>query len=174
MIVETTLFSLSVFHGNLLDYTAASLFSSWNQWITLPISYADLPRNAQLCITFHDCAGPGRHVPVGGTTIPLFGKTGVLRQGMYDLEVWPEIRADSTSSSSTHGKMRNSLGQHQMQRLAKLTKKHRNGHMSKIDWLDRLTFREIELVNEREKQSTDHLYLVLEFPRIVIQGQWVS
>ena len=29
----------------------------------------------------------------------------------------------------------------QMTRLSKLAKKHREGHMTKVDWLDRLTFR---------------------------------
>lgn len=33
----------------------------------------------------------------------------------------------------------------------KLTKAHRQGHMVKVDWLDRLTFREIEMINEVRK-----------------------
>lgn len=32
--------------------------------------------------------------------------------------------------------------------LSQLTKAHRQGHMVKVDWLDRLTFREIEMINE--------------------------
>lgn len=35
-----------------------------------------------------------------------------------------------------------------------LTKAHRQGHMVKVDWLDRLTFREIEMINE-VRRSTD-------------------
>lgn len=38
--------------------------------------------------------------------------------------------------------------------------------MTKIDWLDRLTFREIELVNEQEKRDSDFMYLMIEFPHI--------
>lgn len=53
-----------------------------------------------------------------------------------------------------------------MQRLAKLAKKHRNGQIQKVDWLDRLTFREIELINEREKRESDYLYLMVEFPSV--------
>ena len=55
--------------------------------------------------------------------------------------------------------------------------------MSKVDWLDRLTFREIELVNEvgqvicggscdllchiyqKEKSCSKSMYLMVEFPR---------
>ncbi|CAK9810048.1 Phosphatidylinositol 3-kinase catalytic subunit type 3 [Anthophora quadrimaculata] len=109
-------------------HTAYKHFTSrwnWNQWVTLPISYSDLPRDAQLCISLYDCAGPGRQLPVGGTTISLFGKHGVFRQGMLDLRVWPGVEADGSVPTTTPGKTRD-RGKEQMQRLAKLVKKHRN------------------------------------------------
>lgn len=55
-------------------------FSSWNEWVTLPIQYNDLPRTAQLALTVYDCIGPNRMAPVGGTTVSLFSKYGVFRQ----------------------------------------------------------------------------------------------
>ncbi|XP_011311531.1 phosphatidylinositol 3-kinase catalytic subunit type 3 [Fopius arisanus] len=143
---------------------------NWNQWVTLPISYSDLPRDAQLTITIYDCAGPGRQVPVGGTTISLFGKYGVFRQGMLDLRVWPGVEADGNVPTSTPGKARDS-GKEQMQRLAKLAKKRKNGQISRVDWLDRLTFREIELISEREKRASEYLYLTVEFPEVTMDGQ---
>ncbi|XP_033226096.1 phosphatidylinositol 3-kinase catalytic subunit type 3 isoform X2 [Belonocnema kinseyi] len=157
-------------------HTAYKHFTSrwnWNQWVTLPISYSDLPRDAQLCITLYDCAGPGQQIPVGGTAISLFGKHGVFRQGMLDLKVWPGVEADGRNPSSTPGKARDH-GKEQMQRLAKLAKKHRNGQMSKVDWLDRLTFREIELINEREKRASEYLYLMVEFPEVTMNGKSCS
>lgn len=39
-----------------------------------------------------------------------------------------------------------------------------------MDWLDRLTFREIEHINEREKRNSDYLYLMIEFPTLVIDN----
>lgn len=36
--------------------------------------------------------------------------------------------------------------------------------MEKVDWLDRLTFREIEMINEKEKRSANSLFLMVEFP----------
>ena len=48
-----------------------------------------------------------------------------------------------------------------------MTKKHRNGHMIKCDWLDRLSFREIEMINERQKRESNFMYLMIEFPQIV-------
>lgn len=61
-------------------YYIAGLYCSWNEWVTLPIAYSDLPRDAVLAMTILDCAGPGRLMVVGGTTISLFGKHGMFRQ----------------------------------------------------------------------------------------------
>lgn len=142
---------------------------SWNEWITLPIQFNDLPRTAQLALTIYDCAGPNKLLPVGGTTVSLFSKYGVFRQGMMDLRVWPNKVADGNFPTTTPGKVTNE-NKDDMQRLAKLAKKHRNGHIPKVDWLDRLTFREIEIVNEREKRNSDYLYLIIEFPRVIVDG----
>lgn len=53
---------------------------SWNEWITLTVNYSDLPRTAKLAMTIYDCAGPGKLMVVGGTSISLFGKHGMFRQ----------------------------------------------------------------------------------------------
>jgi phosphatidylinositol 3-kinase len=53
-----------------------ALFHSWNEWLKLPVKYPDLPRNAQVALTIWDVYGPGKAVPVGGTTVSLFGKYG--------------------------------------------------------------------------------------------------
>lgn len=50
---------------------------------------------------------------------------------MLDLRVWPNKEADGNYPSSTPGKARDS-GKEQMQRLSKLAKKHRNGHLTKV------------------------------------------
>jgi phosphatidylinositol 3-kinase len=118
-----------------------------------------------LGFTVYDCTGPGQMSIVGGTVISVFGKHGIFREGMFDLKVWPSVEADPASESTTPGKGKEST-HHQMQRLAKLAKKHRNGQIQKVDWLDRLTFREIEVINEREKRESDFLYLMVEFPTV--------
>lgn len=147
------------------SYKAFTNRWNWNEWVTLPVYYSDLPRNAMLAMTIYDCAGPGKVMVVGGTTISLFGKHGMLRQGMFDLRVWSGMEG----SEKTPGKAPDT-GKEQMQRLAKLVKKHRNGHLPKVDWLDRLTFREIEMINEKEKRSSDYMYLMIEFPTVQIDG----
>ena len=49
---------------------------SWNEWLTLPVQYSDLPRSSQLCLTVWEIYGTDNVKPVGGTTIALFSKRG--------------------------------------------------------------------------------------------------
>ncbi|XP_038599908.1 phosphatidylinositol 3-kinase catalytic subunit type 3 [Tachyglossus aculeatus] len=145
------------------SYKAFSTRWNWNEWLKLPVKYPDLPRNAQVALTIWDVYGPGKAIPVGGTTVSLFGKYGMFRQGMHDLKVWPNVEADGLEPTKTPGRTSSTLSEDQMSRLAKLTKAHRQGHMVKVDWLDRLTFREIEMINESEKRSSNFMYLMVEF-----------
>ncbi|XP_060685733.1 phosphatidylinositol 3-kinase catalytic subunit type 3 [Hemiscyllium ocellatum] len=148
------------------SYKAFSTRWNWNEWLKLPVKYPDLPRNAQVALTIWDVYGPGKAVPIGGTTVSLFGKYGMFRQGMHDLKVWPNVEADGSEPTMTAGRTSSNVSEDQMSRLAKLTKAHRQGHMVKVDWLDRLTFREIEMINESEKRSSNFMYLMVEFPRV--------
>lgn len=50
------------------------ILKSWNEWLTIPLKYRDLPVTAQLALTVWDIYGPRKAVPVGGTTFRLFGK----------------------------------------------------------------------------------------------------
>uniref|UniRef100_A0A8C9G0K5 phosphatidylinositol 3-kinase n=1 Tax=Pavo cristatus TaxID=9049 RepID=A0A8C9G0K5_PAVCR len=62
------------------SYKAFSTRWNWNEWLKLPVKYPDLPRNAQVALTIWDVYGPGKAVPVGGTTVSLFGKYGYTRE----------------------------------------------------------------------------------------------
>ncbi len=60
---------------NLTLMTSLSTFlSRWNEWVTLPIRYCDLPLSSQITFTVWDIAGPRAAAPVGGTTFRLFSK----------------------------------------------------------------------------------------------------
>lgn len=50
---------------------------------------------------------------------------------MLDLRVWPSRKADGSNPTKTPGKARE-VDDEQMPRLAKLAKKHRNGHINKV------------------------------------------
>ncbi|EEB15521.1 Phosphatidylinositol 3-kinase catalytic subunit type, putative [Pediculus humanus corporis] len=142
---------------------------NWNEWVTLPVLFSDLPRNAQLALTIYDCIGCSQTQPVGGTTISLFGKHGVFRTGMIDLKVWPNCEADGNFPSQTPGKTKDN-GKIQTQRLAKLVKKHKIGQLPVVDWLDRLAFLEIEVINEMEKKNSNFFHLMIEFPFIEVNS----
>ena len=42
--------------------------------------------------------------------------------------------------------------------------------MMKCDWLDRLSFREIEMINEKQKRESNFMYLNIEFPQVAHDG----
>lgn len=62
---------------------------SWNEWVTLPHLFSELPRTAMLAITILDCAGAGQVTVIGGTTISLFGKNCVFRQVNFEKDFGP-------------------------------------------------------------------------------------
>uniref|UniRef100_H2YNJ5 Phosphatidylinositol 3-kinase catalytic subunit type 3 n=1 Tax=Ciona savignyi TaxID=51511 RepID=H2YNJ5_CIOSA len=146
--------------------SAGRSLHSWNEWLRLPVRFSELPRHAVATVTVWDTHGPGKALPVGGSTIPLFGKYGTFKKGRHDICIWPDVVADGRTPTSTPYKAPPHASK-QMTRLAKLTKKHREGHMTKVDWLDRLTFREIEVINEEEKKKQNLMYLMVEFPAVV-------
>ncbi|XP_035782753.1 phosphatidylinositol 3-kinase catalytic subunit type 3-like isoform X2 [Anopheles albimanus] len=147
---------------------------SWNEWVSLPLRFTDISRTAMLNFTIFDCAG-GREqtTVVGHSSISFFSSNGLFRQGLYDLKVWPQMKSTESKCSSIPSE---SLfaGVNQMQRLSKLAKEHRNGEMNKVDWLDRLTFRELEVINEMEKRHSQFLYLMVEFPQLFIDEKQYS
>ncbi|XP_076257514.1 phosphatidylinositol 3-kinase 59F isoform X1 [Rhynchophorus ferrugineus] len=146
---------------------------NWNEWLQIPLEFCDLPRTAQLAITIYDCSGPNQLTPVGGTTVSLFSKHGIFREGILDLRVWANVVADGNVPTTTPGKWYydgKDNSNDQMWKLSKLAKKYRNGHIPKVDWLDKLTFRDIELINEKEKRSSNYMYLIIEFPKTIIDG----
>lgn len=138
-------------------------------------------------------------VPVCGATISLFDKYGEFRQGVFELRMWPNRVADGTSSRTTtpgilsdHKELELEEGGvvtaavaeavtttttqvdefpilDELDRLAKMSKYHANGHMIKQDWLDRMTFKEIQNAIKKEKSSalnSKFFYMTIELAQI--------
>ncbi|CAF1030237.1 unnamed protein product [Adineta ricciae] len=78
---------------------------NWNEWLTLPLRYCDLPRHAILALSIHEIISPTQVRIIGSTTISLFDSEGVFRQGIYDLKVWPNVLPDVRFKTSTPGKI---------------------------------------------------------------------
>ncbi|GAA5991028.1 hypothetical protein JCM10908_006509 [Rhodotorula pacifica] len=134
----------------------------WNEHITLPIKYRDLPLNAQLVVTVYDIAGPGELAIVGGSTLRLFGGKCTLRKGKQRLYLWKGVRADPHDASETPSKvgLKDEMG-----RLEKLVKRHERGDIARLDWLDKLAFRQIEKIHKAESEKSENLFLYIDLPR---------
>ncbi|KAF1987913.1 phosphatidylinositol 3-kinase [Aulographum hederae CBS 113979] len=132
----------------------------WNEWLTLPIQYTDVPLSSQIAITIWDLSpvgGEGSHfhaIPFGGTTIPFFDKDSTLYKGRQRCRVHRHKQADGLSSTSTphvepqkrqRGQLhRQDASVSEMERLEVLLKKHEMGEIPENKWLDDLVFRQIE------------------------------
>lgn len=118
---------------------------AWNENIVLPIKYRDLPRGAQLAVTVFDIAGPREVAVVGGATLRLFGNQTTLKKGKQRLYLWKGKEADGSAETETPSK----IGlKDEMGRLEKLVKKHERGDIPRLDWLDKLAFRQIEKIHK--------------------------
>ncbi|KAI9850100.1 MAG: Phosphatidylinositol (PI) 3-kinase [Thelocarpon superellum] len=138
---------------------------TWNEWLTLPITYDTLPLGAQLAITVWDlspCGGDGAKghaVPFGGTTVPLFESENTLQKGRQKCRIHRHKAADGFSFSTTPAVLppprrsdrkaplnggAEAAEMDEMERLERLFKKHEMGEIPRIDWLDQLVFRGAE------------------------------
>ncbi|KAJ3094840.1 Phosphatidylinositol (PI) 3-kinase [Phlyctochytrium planicorne] len=143
------------------SYKQVQMQKTWNEWIVFPIKYRDLPRNCVISFTVWDAYGPRRAIPIGGTTVEVFGGAGTLRKGKHKLVIWPWVSADGSVATSTPGKSEDSW----MDKLERLMRKYERGDIPHIEWLDYISFREIERVSQAETASTKKLYLYVDFPQ---------
>lgn len=135
----------------------------WNEWITLPYKLCDLPLGAQITFTIYEVALSNASRIIGGTTLPLFGKKGTLKSAQHRLFVWKGVKADGSIESATPskvGEMKDEMG-----RLEKLIKRHERGDLPRVDWLDKMAYRQVEKVYQAESQSSDRLFLYIDLPR---------
>jgi phosphatidylinositol 3-kinase len=155
----------------------------WNEWLTLPITYAILPLNSCLAITLWDLSpaggegAVGHAIPFGGTTLPLFDKDNQLQKGRQKCQIYRHKRADGNDNTTTPAmapkkpvSRRADATQadkdaEELERMEKLFKKHEMGEIPRVDWLDQLVFRGFEKkaaaasakAIQRQKISSDAL-----------------
>ncbi|KJE91037.1 phosphoinositide-3-kinase [Capsaspora owczarzaki ATCC 30864] len=135
---------------------------AWNEWLTLPIAYRDLPRDSVLAITVWDIFAPRRIIPIGGSTISLFGRNGTLRKANHRLHLWPYVEADGKNPTTTPAKQGDV---DESDRLESLIKKYQRHEMDRIDWLDSAAWQAIAQVQQRMSNASRETFLYIEFPR---------
>lgn len=145
----------------------------WNELITLSTKYRDLTDNSQLAFTVWDVSRGESDGLIGGATISLFNAKKQLKTGKNKLRLLYGKEADGSINTTTPGKVpKEERGE--LERLEKLMNKYERGQIQRIDWLDRLAFKAIDKIKERESGRNDScLYLVVEFSpfehRVVFQ-----
>ncbi|TVY92103.1 Phosphatidylinositol 3-kinase,root isoform [Lachnellula willkommii] len=136
----------------------------WNEWLTLPIHYSNLPLSSQLAITIWDLSptggegAQGHAIPFGGSTLPLFDQENQLQKGRQKCFLHRRKAADGLDSTSTPSTLptrrKGAKGKdtshkadkesEELDRLEKLFKKHEMGEIPRVEWLDQLVFRGVE------------------------------
>ncbi|KAJ3267160.1 Phosphatidylinositol (PI) 3-kinase [Chytriomyces hyalinus] len=135
---------------------------TWNEWITFPVKYRDLPHDACLAFTVWDVSGPQKAMVLGGATFALFGENSTVKKGKHKLKLWLSVEADGTVDTITPGEFE---AVKEVDRLEKLVRDYELGDIPRIDWMDRLTFREIESVFNDQSASMNEMYLYIELPK---------
>ncbi|KAG1204363.1 hypothetical protein G6F70_000580 [Rhizopus microsporus] len=157
------------------SYKAFKNHWSWNEWLTLPIKYCDLPASAQFAITVWKANGPRKVQPVGGTTLRVFGKHFTLRKGKQKLHLWPDREADGKQDTSTPSKIK-TKDSDDMNKLEKLVKRYDCGDIRPVEWLDNLAFRQIEKIHKNASATLTELALYVDLPKFdfpVVFGEMV-
>lgn len=143
---------------------------SWNEWIEFPISICDLPRDTSVVIKIYDSISPSKTVIVGKAFVSVFGHQGVMRTGLYDLRVWFENELNQALETGDSILTASLSGQDELDRLYELKSNYHNGQTIKIDWLDKLTFLEMEKMTQKMKAVSKNMFLSVEFPKALIEN----
>uniref|UniRef100_A0A0N5AFY1 Phosphatidylinositol 3-kinase catalytic subunit type 3 n=1 Tax=Syphacia muris TaxID=451379 RepID=A0A0N5AFY1_9BILA len=138
-----------------------NLLQNWDEWITLPIKYSELSRDAFVHICLWDVSENINARFVGHTMILLFSRRGVYKHGSPLLRIDTDVCEDTPLKPVQFSKFPKSAEVH---RLLKHTKAFDEGLIEKVGWLDRITFSHIESIKKKNELESNDLYLRLEMP----------
>lgn len=143
---------------------------NWNEWIEFPITICDLPRETIVVIKIIDSVSPSKTVIIGEAFVSVFGHQGIMRTGLYDLRVWFQDDLNQAKEIGDNILTASLSGQDELDRLYELKSNYYNGQTLKIDWLDKLTFLEMEKMTQRMKADSNNMFLSVEFPKALIEN----
>ncbi|KAJ3222579.1 Phosphatidylinositol (PI) 3-kinase [Clydaea vesicula] len=162
-------------NNNPLSIELFSTISStliWNEWICFPVKYKDLPLNSKVCFSIYSkenfpkttaLTEESKDFPKYSTTFDLFTNHNTIRRGKHRLFLFndkpPDFRVDAEMNSKDS-----------TQTFDKLIRKHERGDIPNVDWLDKLLFEKIKLMQERDDfslndNSDNTFYLTIELPQ---------
>eukprot|EP01117_Protostelium_nocturnum_P005327 TRINITY_DN1939_c0_g1_i4.p1 TRINITY_DN1939_c0_g1~~TRINITY_DN1939_c0_g1_i4.p1 ORF type:complete len:705 (-),score=270.95 TRINITY_DN1939_c0_g1_i4:499-2613(-) len=137
----------------------------WNQWMSFPISYKELPLDSMINITIwkNGREKGRRRIPLGGTSFSIFNQNkylNPLRKGKQNLHLWMGKEADGINHT-TPGK---SNVKSELDRLEKIVKKYKRGEIAHVEWLDNILFQKIETLRKEHRNNSDQVILCVELP----------
>ncbi|ORZ33488.1 kinase-like domain-containing protein [Catenaria anguillulae PL171] len=118
-----------------------------------------------------DSIEPGKHVPVGTAEIKLFDDKGLLKRGMFRLELRPvdESSGVEDAMNGSQGSVGGMVGvgfddAAKLEELERLYKRFEHGDVQQIDWLDKLAIDKIRAAQLQQTISTRRLHLTIHLP----------
>ncbi|KAI9291368.1 phosphatidylinositol 3-kinase [Neoconidiobolus thromboides FSU 785] len=160
LLVELQLFSNGLPMGEKVQTRYQQFTKSWcwNETLTLPISINNLPYDSMLYIEVSDILKPMQTTIIGGCCLSLFTSNCKLRTGKQKLTIKPITNEEDFYNTCFKE-------YDEIDRLDKLVKKQEAGDLEKLEWLDKMTFLEIEKIKEKETLLSNKLFLYIELPK---------